>query len=130
MGELLINGQHVCYTMEPAYAADTVKPRAIPAGTYDLDIRFSPHFNRLMPHVENVPGFTDIMIHWGNIPANTEGCLLVGELELGNFLEYSVDEFNILFQTIQDALTTEGQQVITYVDPPSGNVGSGAGGNN
>ena len=109
MGELLINDSHAAYTLEPA------KP--IPAGTYDLEITFSPKFNRLMPHVENVPGHTGILIHYGNTALDTSGCTLVGETEGADFIGHSVDEFNVLFQIIQDAVLA-GPQTITYLDPP------------
>ena len=117
-GEMLLDGVHECFTLEPPYKTDGTKPRCIPAGTFDLTIRWSPHFNRLMPHVENVPDFTDIEIHPGNWPKNTDGCTLVGKIESENFVGQSVEEFNTLFQKIQDALLT-GPQVITYVDPPA-----------
>jgi hypothetical protein len=117
LGQLLIDGKPNCYTLEPPYASDTVKPRAIPAGTYDLDIEYSPRFARLMPHVLNVPGFTGILIHWGNYPEDTEGCTIVGTMESANFVGHSVAAFNTLFQTIQDAVAA-GPQMITYLDPP------------
>ena len=78
LGQMDFKGAHECYTMEPAYAAPDVKPRCIPAGTYPLTIRFSKKFARLMPHVENVPQFDGVLIHWGNRPADTEGCILLG----------------------------------------------------
>ena len=108
MGQLLINTFHECYTLEPA------KP--IVAGTYDLTIRWSNHFQRLMPHVENVPGHAGIEIHWGNTSKDTELCTLVGSIMGLDFVGHSVDEFNALFKKIQDALAT-GPQKITYLDP-------------
>lgn len=52
---------------------------AIPAGKYQIKMQFSPHFQRQMPYLQNVPGFTAIMIHPGNSVDDTKACLLVGE---------------------------------------------------
>jgi Family of unknown function (DUF5675) len=122
MGELLIGGQHACFTMEP--------PDPIAAGTYDLAIDYSPDFQRLMPHVLNVPPCPPdrgIRIHWGSIPSNTLGCLLTGQTKGQDFLGHTVDEFNILFQELQAALA-EGEVTITYLDPTPPNAASGVGG--
>lgn len=80
IGRLTIDGvdNFFLYTLEPEKRDDDVKPRAIPAGTYALTIRFSPKHGRLVPHVEMVPGFEEIEIHIGNSPRDTLGCLLVG----------------------------------------------------
>lgn len=107
-GEMLIDGVHACYTLEPA------KP--IPAGTYDLTIDLSTRFKRLMPHVLDVPGYSGIRIHWGNWARNTEGCTLVGETDGEDFIGKSVDEFNDLFLTLQEGLA-DGPVTITYLDP-------------
>jgi hypothetical protein len=106
-GCLYIDGTFECFTLEPA------KP--IPAGTFALSIYWSPHFNRLMPHIDGIPGFTGVEIHWGNVAANTEGCTLVGTMQGKDFVGHSVEEFDLLFQKIQDAVAT-GQQHISYVD--------------
>jgi hypothetical protein len=119
LGELLIDGQHYCWTLEP--------PDPILAGTYGLTITWSPRFTRLMPLVGPVPGHSGIRIHYGNWADNTDDCLLVGETQGKDFIGHSVDEFNILFRTIQDSLT-QGETTISYVDPPAGgNVASGDG---
>lgn len=118
-GEMLIDGAHACWTLEPA------KP--IPAGTYDLAIDWSPKFNRLMPHVCDVPGYEGIRIHWGNYVDNTEGCTLVGTTQGEDFVGHSVDEFNVLFRELQAGIK-DGAVTITYLDPTSGNEVSGTGG--
>src|SRR5258708_4153577 len=75
-GELFLDGLKFGYTLEPPKREE--KPCAIPEGTYDVTIRWSEKFSRLMPHVEDVPGFTAVEIHWGNFPRDTEACLLIG----------------------------------------------------
>jgi hypothetical protein len=115
-GELLLDGKFECYTLEPPKKTDGSKPRAIPAGTYRLTIRFSPRFARLMPHVEDVPDFEGVLIHWGNFPRDTEGCTLVGSIHENDFVGHSRDEFEKLFKVILEACNA-GPQQITYVDP-------------
>lgn len=120
LGELLIDFQHECWTLEP--------PDPIEAGTYDLTIDFSQRFQRLMPLVNDVPGHTGIRIHWGNWRKDTEDCTLVGQTEGKDFIGHSVDEFNTLFQKLQDALN-DGPVTITYQDPPTATTAPpGAGG--
>lgn len=77
-GELLLDDQHFCYTLEPPVKLDGPKPRAIPVGTYPLTIRWSDEFKKHVPHVEDVPGFTAIEQHIGNFPRDTKACTLVG----------------------------------------------------
>lgn len=86
MGEMFIDGNHFCYTLEPIYRGDVgADPSlkiwgqtAIPCGRYLADVRFSNHFQRDLVHVENVPQFSEIMCHGGNTIKDTEGCTLCG----------------------------------------------------
>ena len=41
-------------------------------------MRWSPHFGREMPHIEEVPGFTQVMIHGANDPTQLLGCVAAG----------------------------------------------------
>lgn len=50
----------------------------IPEGAYTVKMQFSTRFNRDLPTLQNVPGRSHILIHVGNFPKDTEGCLLVG----------------------------------------------------
>ena len=54
----------------------------IDAGIYDVTLRYSPHFQRDMPHVENVPCFTSIEIHGGNTADDTDGCICVAKFKV------------------------------------------------
>lgn len=70
-GILNIDGIQYCYTLE--------RPEVqIPPGSYTIEITHSPRFNRPLPLLDSVPGRTDIRIHAGNWPRDTDGCILVG----------------------------------------------------
>lgn len=78
----------------------------IPSGVYQIEIRESPHFKRPLPHLLDVPFFEGVLIHSGNIPADTKGCILVGmKHEEENTISQSRDAFNLLFQKIQSSPT-------------------------
>ncbi|MDO7885340.1 DUF5675 family protein [Hymenobacter cheonanensis] len=84
LGELFINGTFFCYTLE-----DVVRPgakvageTAIPAGTYPVTIERSPTFRMLTPRLHRVPGFEGVLLHPGNGPKDTRGCVLVGFAKL------------------------------------------------
>lgn len=83
IGALSINRRWVCNTLEPHcidWAAENkvAGKTAIPEGRYKVEMCFSPKFNRLMPYLVGVPHFSGVMIHQGNTPKNTQGCILVG----------------------------------------------------
>lgn len=52
---------------------------AIPTGVYVVQMGRSPKFNRVLPRLLNVPGYEGILIHNGNYPKDTLGCILVGK---------------------------------------------------
>lgn len=52
---------------------------AIPTGTYEVDITYSPKFKRDLPIIRNVKGFDGIRIHSGNTAKDTLGCILLGK---------------------------------------------------
>ena len=74
---------YICDTLEP-HAIDWSKEKkvkgrtAIPCGQYKIEYKRSPKFGRRMPYLVDVPHFQGIMIHSGNYPKDTQGCILVG----------------------------------------------------
>ena len=52
---------------------------AIPRGRYRVTLSPSQRFGRVMPELHDVPGFTGVRIHGGNVEADTLGCPLLGQ---------------------------------------------------
>ena len=83
---------------------------AIPVGTYKVGIYPSPHFGRLMPLLEGIPGRSEIEIHWGNDVEDTRGCILVGTTrDLAESKIFATRaKFDALFPLIETAVNGEG----------------------
>ena len=92
IGKLYINGVYFCDTVEDKvrdYNKDgdlndlgetkVYGETAIPYGTYEVEVTYSPKFKRDLPLIKNVPHFEGIRIHRGNYPKDSLGCVLVGE---------------------------------------------------
>ncbi|MFL1707071.1 DUF5675 family protein [Campylobacter sp. MOP7] len=89
--EILLKG----FTLEPA-GNDTTqrgKDKRIPAGSYSVAWHDSPRFKRRLPLLYNelVPKDRYILIHAGNYPKHTEGCILVGSSATNEGVFSSVD---------------------------------------
>lgn len=131
MGMLIINGKFNCYTLE-----DTNRKKkqagitCIPDGEYNVALRpvggfyqrFLAKYGSLvkpgMLHVENVPNFEYILIHPGNYPKNTEGCLLLGQTSapLTPMIGSSVNAWKPAYLEISKALI-DGEKVIIEYKP-------------
>lgn len=133
---IAIDGVQAFYGLEPV--------DCIPAGTYSVAVSFSPRLTALAPeilknyfgeriytpHVQNVPNRTEIEIHFGNWPKNTDGCLLAGQTHAVDYVGQSDVAFISLMVKLRDiAIVTKdanGNDVwtftepvtITYIDPP------------
>lgn len=78
----IVGGAFTCYTLEDPVRPPGVKipgRTAIPFGRYRVRLTRSERFQRVLPLLEDVPGFTGIRIHAGNTAADTAGCILVGQ---------------------------------------------------
>lgn len=89
IGEMTVDGiSQKLYTMEDVVRGNgdpktvsqwKVKGKtAIPYGTYDVVWQLSPSRQQNTLRLLNVPGYQGILIHSGNTPEDTEGCLLLG----------------------------------------------------
>jgi hypothetical protein len=122
MGELYVNGDFECFTLEDRTRPDgekVPKQTSIPYGTYKVVVDFSPKFQRNMPHVLDVPMFEGIRIHSGNTDEDTEGCILVGKVKGPD--KRSVIFSRLAYQDLLDRLTEHPGEEIELVissEPP------------
>ena len=87
IGHLEADGEYLCDTLEPTWRnlkrgmpkRKITGRTAIPEGRDPVVITFSPKFGKWLPLLLHVPLFEGIRIHAGNTPADTAGCILVGE---------------------------------------------------
>lgn len=84
LGEMYANTEKLGQTLEDQdrdleHGGEKVYGQTcIPSGTYRIQLGWSAHFNKIMPHIVDVPGFTGILVHGGNGPSDTFGCVLLG----------------------------------------------------
>lgn len=126
IGKLFIDGQFECFTLEDKVRAVKIPGRtAIPAGTYEVRLTFSPRFQRVVPALENVPEFSGIRIHPGNTAGDTEGCILVGQQAGKDVISNSRAAYSQLFEKLQ-AGTEAGQVFIDIVNGAQAAAAPGA----
>ena len=121
IGELSVNNNYVCDTLEDKVRADGKKvyaETAIPTGTYTLVLSYSNRFKKVMPEILNVPNFSGIRIHCGNSSKDTEGCLLVGKWDgkTENWISDSKNSYNKLYPLLEEAFNKKENITITIKD--------------
>ena len=77
-GELSIDGDSICKTLELPDHGNQQNVSCIPPGEYTCERVYSPRFKKYLYEIKNVNGRTNILIHSGNSPSDTQGCVLVG----------------------------------------------------
>lgn len=120
-GELFIDGKKFCDTIEDTDRMprgvclsrdDTEKiikevkvagKTCIPSGHYKLRISFSNRFQKRLPEILDVPGFTGIRIHSGNKAEDSEGCILVGKRTEPGWVSDSRNTMTKLMATLEPA---------------------------
>ena len=126
IGRLYVDGVRFCDTLEDTdrglkqtmdLAVLRAKKRrgitAIPTGRYKVTLNVkSPKFSQkkaydfckgYLPRLINVPAYDGVLIHIGNYPKDTEGCILVGKnSKVGAVLE-STATFKLLYEKLKSA---------------------------
>lgn len=118
IGELYIDKKYIADTLE-----DRVRPEgekvygktAIPEGTYEVKLTYSPRFKKILPEILNVPNFSGIRIHTGNSSKDTEGCILVGtwDGEKEDWVGNSRIAFDELMALLEEATNNKEKVTIT-----------------
>ena len=81
LGELFLNGERMCDTLENPWINNKKNVSCIPRGEYKVRLRLpreSATRNYLHLLVEDVENRSYILFHIGNTPKDTSGCILVG----------------------------------------------------
>lgn len=127
IGNLYVGGALLCNILEDKdrglwnyHPLDFIKEKkvygetAIPKGRYEvtLDV-LSPKYSQIsyykkltkgyMPRLLNVPGFEGILVHPGNSPEDTCGCLLPGKNSIKGRVTNSRYWFEKLYKLMKDA---------------------------
>ncbi len=112
IGVMNINGRKVCDTLEP-HCIDWSKDKkvkgktAIPEGRYRVKMSMSRKFGKHMPYLMDVPNFNGVMIHQGNTPKNTQGCIIVGYNTIRGLVLKSRQAMEIIEEYLDTAIETK-----------------------
>lgn len=119
IGHLYVNGEYVCDTIEDAdrglrddMSVDEITKKkvygetAIPTGTYEITMDvYSAKFGSktaykkyggFLPRLISVKGYDGVLIHIGNYPTDSLGCILVGWNKTKGMVSESTKAFNLL----------------------------------
>ena len=82
LGKLFLNSEMFCQTLELPYLDNQRSISCIPEGEYKVRLRTAKESSSrdyLHLLVQDVEGRSYILVHIGNFPKDTKGCILVGQ---------------------------------------------------
>lgn len=138
IGNLYIDGRYFCDTIEDRdrglddcmtereiRAIKVPSETAIPTGTYRVVMNVqSPKYapkatyafcNGYLPRLVNVKGFDGVLIHIGNTPQDSAGCILVGQNKVVGQVVHSTETFKKLY-AILDAANKKGEKISIKIE--------------
>jgi hypothetical protein len=123
IGDFIINGKWYSYSLEDedrqwngkdgtiipwSSSIKIPKLTAIPYGTYEIIINYSPSFGCEMPLLLNVPNYMGVRIHNGSYPEDSEGCSCIGfNRQEGGMIYNSKSAFRSFMPILRAALKIE-----------------------
>ena len=129
-GSIAVDGIRMCASLELPINDGKVG-WAIPEGIFPINLRPSPKFMAVahdlslsdidrawwakyapvMPHIDDIPDRSLIMLHPGNMPADTEGCVIVGQQLQVAYVTNSRLAFAVLHANIVSGIKLGGCQI-------------------
>jgi len=103
IGELFLNGERFCYTLELPYRDNQRSISCIPTGSYKVRLRYpreSATRDYLHLLVQEVKDRSFILIHRGNKASHSKGCVLVAMTSKHNFVGNSTLAMDLLIKEI------------------------------
>ena len=103
IGELFLNGERMCDTLENPYINNERNISCIPEGEYKVRLRLareSATRDYLHLLVQDVPNRDYILFHRGNSAKDTSGCILVGLGSQQDFVQNSTLAMDLLMKEI------------------------------
>ena len=103
IGQLFINGERFCDTLELPYLDNQRSISCIPEGQYKVRMRLpreSATRDYLHLLVQDVKDRSYILFHIGNTAKDTRGCILVGMTSKQNFVGNSTLAMDLLMKEI------------------------------
>ena len=103
VGELFLNGERMCDTLENPYINNERNISCIPEGEYKVRLRLareSATRDYLHLLVQDVPNRDWILFHRGNSAKDTSGCILVGFASKQDYVKNSTFAMDLLMKEI------------------------------
>ena len=103
IGELFINGERICDTLENPWQDNQRNISCIPEGVYPVRLRLpreSATRDYIHLLVQDVPDRDWILFHRGNYPYQSQGCILVGLGSQQDFVSNSVLAMDLLIKEV------------------------------
>ena len=103
IGELFLNGERMCDTLENPYINNERNISCIPEGEYKVRLRTARESaTREYLHllVKDVPNRDWILFHRGNSAKDTSGCILVGFASKQDYVKNSTFAMDLLMKEI------------------------------
>ena len=103
IGELFLNGERMCDTLENSWQDNQRNISCIPEGVYPVRLRLpreSATRDYLHLLVQEVPNRDWILFHRGNTAKDTSGCILVGLGSQQDFVSNSTLAMDLLIKEV------------------------------
>jgi hypothetical protein len=103
IGELFLNGERMCDTLENSWQDNQRNISCIPEGVYPVRLRLpreSATRDYIHLLVQEVPNRDWILFHRGNTAKDTSGCILVGLGSQQDFVSNSVLAMDLLIKEV------------------------------